>query len=119
MSTTGLTKDARGLASEVVAYLKADARMKSVTPRVASLFTKVTAQAVGHKTARVETGVPLGDAQKKALIQVLSKKTGHAIEVENVVTPEVIGGLRIRLGDWVIDTTLSGELASLARSLTT
>lgn len=118
MADNTLTKDARGLVSEVVTYLKRDWQSSTVVPRVQTLLSRVTAQAKKEKTAIVTTSVALSEAEKKTLTQILSKIMGHDMEIENTVADDVIGGMRIQVGDWVVDTTLESQLTRLGATLT-
>jgi F-type H+-transporting ATPase subunit delta len=113
-----LTKDAKNLVDGVVSYLKDDSRSKSVVPKVEKLLGKVTAQARKEKIAKVETGVPLTETEKKNLETLLTRSIGHEVTVLTVVTPEVIGGLRIQVADWIVDTTIQTQIEQMARSLT-
>lgn len=117
MTNTQLTKDARGLVSEVVAYLKKDTRVTSVAPRMQTLLTKVSSQAKREKTAHVQTSVAMTELEKKKISSVLEEMVGHEMELVNEVNAQIIGGLHIQVGDWVVDTTLSGQLTDMARRL--
>ncbi len=116
---SSLTKDARGLIDGVVTYLRHQGRAKSVVPKVQTLLGRVAAQARKEKIARVETSVALTVSEKNALQKVLTRMVGREVRVESVVTPEVLGGLRIQIGDWVVDTTLTSQLDQMGRTLQT
>jgi F0F1-type ATP synthase delta subunit len=38
--------------------------------------------------------------------------------VENKINPEIVGGLRIQVADWLVDTSIASQLTKLAESLT-
>jgi F-type H+-transporting ATPase subunit delta len=113
-----LTKYARGLVDGVVTFLRGDSRSKSVAPKVERFLGKVTAQARKEKVARVETSVPLTEAEVQSIEAMLAKLIGHPVAVTSVISPEVIGGLRIQVADWIVDTTVQTQLAEMANSLT-
>jgi len=113
-----LTKDAKGLVDGVVTFLRGDSRSKSVAPKVERFLGKVTAQARKEKEARVETSVALTEPEKKSIEAMLTKLIGHPVSVVSVLSPEVIGGLRIQVADWIVDTTLQTQLSEIAQSLT-
>ncbi len=119
MSHQLLSKDVRELSDDVVTYLKRNGRSSSVIPKVQRLFSKVTAQEKRGRTAIVESSIALAPAEKKTLEASLAKVFGHEMSVQNVVTPEALGGLRIQVGDWVVDTTIASQLSQLAMQLTT
>jgi F0F1-type ATP synthase delta subunit len=115
---TNLTKDARALSDGVMKYLRRDGKNTSSVPKVQRLLTRVTAQARKEKVAFVETGIALNNIEKKSLETMLAKMLDHEISVENTVNPEVVGGMKIQVGDWVVDTTLASQLQELAVNLT-
>jgi F-type H+-transporting ATPase subunit delta len=112
-----LTKDAKGLVDGVVTYLKDDSRAKSVAPKVERFLGKLTARAQKEKVARVEASVALSDTEKKVIGTMLAKRIGHEVMVTTVVSPDVIGGLRIQVADWIVDTTIQTQLEDIAQSL--
>ena len=70
---------------------------------------------VGRATHEVVSAVKLEDGGK-AVFAVLEKHFGKPLAQRVEVRPEVLGGLRIRVGSDVWDATLSGRLEALARS---
>jgi F-type H+-transporting ATPase subunit delta len=114
-----LTKDAQGLVDGVVTYLKGDSRSKSMAPKVERFLGKVTAQARKEKVARVETSVVLTVEETKSIDVMLTKLIGHPVSITSVLSPEVIGGLRIQVADWIVDTTIQTQLIEMAQSLIT
>jgi len=67
--------------------------------------------------ATVTAAVPLTEQQRDRLAAVLAAQFGHAVHLNVVVDPEVVGGLRVTLGDEVIDGTISTRLDEAARRL--
>jgi F-type H+-transporting ATPase subunit delta len=67
-------------------------------------------------TATVAT--PLTDSQHARLVAALSARAGQPVVVEEVIDPAVIGGVRVDLGDEVIDGTMASRLAAARRHLT-
>lgn len=112
-----LTKDARGLVDGVVTYLKRSGTSKTMIPKVSSLLQKVTAKTRKEKLAVVETSIMLTATEKQSVEKMLVKLLGHEVEVHVVVKPELIGGLRIQVGDWIVDTSLAMHLGQLSQSL--
>ncbi len=112
-----LTKDARELADGVVMYLRRETKDKSVVPKVAALLTKVTARARKANVARVESSVQLLPAEQKTLARVLAKLIGHDVAIEMSVKPELIAGMRMTVGDFIVDTSFSTYLDQMAKTL--
>jgi F-type H+-transporting ATPase subunit delta len=113
-----VTKNVRELSDGVVQYLRHEGRSSSMVPKVQRLLSRVSAQAHNEKTALVESSVALTPSEKKGLEQTLSKIIGHDMTVENKINPEIVGGLRIQVADWLVDTSIASQLTKLAESLT-
>ncbi|VFA90529.1 ATP synthase subunit b-delta [Gordonia paraffinivorans] len=71
----------------------------------------------GEAVAHVESAAPLTDAQVARLSTVLSGIYGRTISVQTEVKPELLGGLRISVGDEVIDADVATRLAKAAETL--
>lgn len=70
-----------------------------------------------RSVARVVSAVELTAAQTARLASVLSELYGRAIEVRTSVDPTIQGGLVIRVGDEVIDGTVSARFAAARAAL--
>jgi len=91
-------------------------RKMSEVKAVAESFRQVIAEA-GVITAQVESAVKLEKTQLEKITAALKKMTGKEITVETTTNPALIGGLRISLGDEVIDLSTAGKLRNLAQTL--
>ena len=68
--------------------------------------------------AEVTSAVPLSGAQKQKIEKRLLDTTRYeTMEIEYKVDASKIGGLLIRIGDRVVDSTISSKLAALTSSL--
>ena len=68
--------------------------------------------------AYVTTPAALSDAQKESVCRKLLETTGYSeMEMNYEIDPSLIGGMRIRIGDRVIDSSISTKLEDLARQL--
>ncbi|MCR5687924.1 MAG: F0F1 ATP synthase subunit delta [Lachnospiraceae bacterium] len=68
--------------------------------------------------AYVMTPAPLSDDQKKRVEQKLLDTAGYVkMEMNYSVDPSLIGGMKIRIGDRVVDSSISSKIDELARSL--
>jgi F-type H+-transporting ATPase subunit delta len=70
-------------------------------------------QTVAHATV----AVPLSAAQHDRLVAALSAMMGRTVQLNVDVDPSVMGGLRVEIGDEVIDGTISGRLEEARRRL--
>ena len=69
----------------------------------------------GEVLAHVSAAAELSDDQRTRLTEVLSRIYGHPVTLQTQVDSKLLGGLRISVGEEVIDGTLSSRLAT-ARS---
>jgi F-type H+-transporting ATPase subunit delta len=60
---------------------------------------------------------PLSDGDRERLQKALSQQYGRDIHINEVVDDSVIGGLRVEIGDDVIDGTVAGRLDDARRRL--
>ena len=71
----------------------------------------------GREPAAVGTPMPLQVAQLDELKARLSKVYGRDIIPQTRVTPELLGGLVVQVGDRYVDASVSGKLEELRRHL--
>ncbi len=71
----------------------------------------------GESVAHVVSAAPLTDAQIQRLAGVLGNIYGRSISVQTEVDPEILGGLRIAVGDEVIEADIATRLAKAAQTL--
>ncbi len=70
------------------------------------------AQRHGAATITIETAYPLSGALRKKI-----EKMAEGAELRERVTPELIGGARLRVDEKIIEGTISGQLEHLSRVL--
>ena len=80
-------------------------------------YTKVAADVRGQRVATVRVAQPLADAEKQRLADALSRTYDRTVHLNVVVDPEVIGGIRVEIGDDVIDGTVASRLDDARRKL--
>jgi F-type H+-transporting ATPase subunit delta len=69
-------------------------------------------------TATVISAVPLSPEQHDRLVRALSAQYGRQVHTNVVIDAEVVGGIRVEIGDDVIDGTVSHRLAEAQRMMT-
>ncbi|MBV8465389.1 MAG: F0F1 ATP synthase subunit delta [Burkholderiales bacterium] len=87
-------------------------------PLVAELFEQLKAAEEGTVNAHIESAFALTQAQVDEIKSILAARTKRKVEATVSVDPELIGGVRMTIGDDVIDASVRGKLASLAARLT-
>jgi F-type H+-transporting ATPase subunit delta len=73
---------------------------------------------LGREIAVIESPVPLSDDQTSRLAQRLGRRLGVTLIPQVEVKPELIGGLRVRVGDTMYDATIAGSMRALREELT-
>ena len=89
----------------------------ALLPEIAALFEEQKAQDEGTLDAEITAAAKLDVAQVKTLVAQLQAKFGKKVEATVNVDPEIIGGIKIVVGDTVIDASVRGRLQELAYTL--
>lgn len=89
----------------------------TVLPEIAALFDELKADAEGIKHAEITSAFPLDEAALKNLVAELERKFSCRIQATVKLDPELIGGVRMAVGDEVIDASVRGKLAAMAIAL--
>ena len=71
---------------------------------------------VNSRSARVESAVALSEAQQQEVCASLGRLKGADVEVEFTENADLIGGMRVKLGDDVYDGSVKTRLSRLAES---
>lgn len=80
-------------------------------------YQEVAADVHGENVATVRVARELSEADTRRLAESLSRQYGRPVHLNVVVDPEVVGGIRVEIGDDVIDGTVSSRLADARRLL--
>jgi F-type H+-transporting ATPase subunit delta len=107
-----LSAEQRNFASVLV-----DNRRLEVLPEISALFAELKNAQEGTREAIVSSAFALDDGQVKNLVADLERKFGCKVKASVELAPELIGGVRIALGDQVIDASVRGKLNAMAVSL--
>lgn len=87
-------------------------------PAITSAFEELKAQDEGTLDAQIIAAAKPSATEVKDLVKRLEAKFGKKIEASVTVDPEIIGGIKIIVGDTVIDASVKGQLQNLAYALT-
>lgn len=69
----------------------------------------------GKLVATVTTATELSKQQKSRIATALGKIYGNEVVIDSVVSPDVIGGVKVQVGDDVIDGTISTRIQTASR----
>ena len=85
---------------------------------IADEIARQAAEARSRVLAQVRSAVDMDDAQRRRLAAALSEATGKEVELKVIVDPGVVGGVVAKVGDTVIDGSVSRRLSDLKTRLT-
>ncbi|MDY0014390.1 MAG: F0F1 ATP synthase subunit delta [Rhodocyclaceae bacterium] len=88
-----------------------------VLPEIRDLFVVLKNEHEGVREAQIASAFPLDDATLKSLVADLEAKFKVRIDPSVSIDPELIGGVRVAVGDEVIDASVRGKLANMAAAL--
>ena len=71
---------------------------------------------VNSRSARVESAVALSEAQQQEVRASLGRLKGADVKLEFAENADLIGGMRVKLGDDVYDGSVKTRLSRLAES---
>ena len=89
----------------------------SILPAIADAFEELKAQDEGVLDAQIIAAAKPSAAEIKDLVKRLEAKFGKKVEAVISVDAELIGGVKIIVGDTVIDASVKGQLQNLAYAL--
>jgi F-type H+-transporting ATPase subunit delta len=81
-------------------------------------FQKIAADRQRRVVALVRVAVDLTGDERTRLAGALSRQYGRDVHLNVVVDPVVLGGVRVEVGDEVIDGTVAGRLDDARRRMT-
>jgi len=82
-------------------------------PEVISAFKALAAEARGEVTADVTSATPLSPDQLSILASTLKNKIGKTVKLIEHVDPSLIGGLVVKVGSQMIDSSLKTKLTAM------
>jgi F-type H+-transporting ATPase subunit delta len=97
-------------------FIKAlvEAQRTAIIPGVIDSFAELLNEAEGKVTAEVASAQPLDDAAKAEITAGLEKVLKKKIEIAPTVDPSLLGGFKVRVGNFLVDLSLKTRLDSLS-----
>ena len=109
-------KDAHPLVRNVLKVLVDNGRLDEA-PEVAASYRTLVQEREQQLDVHVTTAIELDEALRARLEERLSTSTGKQVHLHASVDPDIIGGLVVRHGDTLVDTSLRGRLDQLRLAL--
>lgn len=95
----------------------ANKRRLFTLPDVLAIFGQLLADHRGEVTAEVASARPLSETQREALVASLSRATGREVKLDLSVDENLIGGLVVKMGSRMVDTSIRSKLQALETAL--
>jgi len=115
---TGLTKQA--LASQIAELLKLiieNGRLAAL-PEVAEQFRGLVDESQGVAQCLIESAFPVGPEDLASLVTALRRRFPLNLKPEVRIDPQLIGGVRVTVGDRVLDNSVRARLRAMQAQLT-
>ncbi|MDD5248083.1 MAG: F0F1 ATP synthase subunit delta [Rhodocyclaceae bacterium] len=105
-----------GELASFIQVLAANDRL-SVLPAIADFFENLKSTEEGVKDAVVYSAFSLDDKQSRDLLPTLEAHFKSKLSLEIKVDPELIGGVKVVVGDQMLDVSVRGKLEAMATAL--
>lgn len=106
-----------GAARNMIQLLVRNRRL-AVLPQIREQFEKLKLEGEGSLDAKISSAYPLDDTQRNHVVNLLSSRFKRKINATVTVDAELIGGIKVEVGDKVWDASVRGKLQTMAVTLT-
>lgn len=103
-------------AKNFVAMLTENGRLE-LLPEISAQFHVLKNAAQGAADAEITSAFAMSEAEVGRLVATLEKKFGRKLNPTVKVDPELIGGVRVTVGDEVLDTSVRARLQQMHAAL--
>ncbi len=109
------------ISSEVInfLYILLDKKRTHCFFDISKEFTKLANKYNNIEEGTVYSAVELSAHQVKLLEKRLSEITGKVIKLDIIQDPSLIGGIKVKIGDKVIDASIQNQLKNLKETIDT
>jgi len=114
---TGLVKAALPQAARNFLELLVQNDRLLLLPAIAAQFAALKNRHEGTAQAEITSAFELTEAQVNDLVAALEVKFGLKLKPHVTVDPSLIGGVRVAVGDQVLDTSVQAQLARMRDKL--
>lgn len=113
----GLLKSPLDAQAQNFIEMLVDNERMNVLPQIAEQFEALKNQLEGTARADITSAYALDDESVQTLVAALEHKFGLKIKPVVTIDPELIGGVRVVVGDQVLDTSVQAQLARMRDTL--
>jgi F-type H+-transporting ATPase subunit delta len=105
-----------GLTAQFLKVVTANRRLFAVRDMIRA-YRSLVARHHGEVSAQVTVAEPLSDAHRAAITDALKSVTGKDVGLDVKVDPAIIGGLVVKLGSRMVDSSLRTKLNSIKHAM--
>ena len=105
-----------GIAANFLKLVTSNRRLFAVRDMIKAYRAQV-ARHKGEVAAQVTVAEPLSDAHRVAIQDALNAVTGKEVDLDVKVDPAIIGGLVVKLGSRMVDSSLRTKLNSIKHAM--
>jgi F-type H+-transporting ATPase subunit delta len=106
-----------GVARNLIQLLVHNRRL-SVVAEIRDLYEQLKLEDEGKVDAKISSAFPMEEAQRNQVVNLLSSRFKRKINATVTVDPDLIGGIKVEVGDKVWDASVRGRLQTMAATLT-
>jgi F-type H+-transporting ATPase subunit delta len=92
-------------------------RRLAAIAQIRDLFEELKLQDEGMVDAKISSAYPMDDAQRSQVVNLLSTRLKRKINATVTLDPDLIGGIKVEVGDKVWDASVRGKLQTMAANL--
>lgn len=98
-------------------YIVIDKGREAYLTQISEEYIRLSNEKQGIVEAKAITAVPMDDKEMKKLEKQLSKKLDKKVLLSNEIDSTIIGGVLVKIGDKIIDSSIKGRFADLYKDL--
>lgn len=107
-------KEDKILESQVVRVIKTFKQLKTSDAVFAMTeYMKGVKKQLREHTLTIETAVPLSQTEVGKIKKSMEKEDFKISQIQVNINPEILGGVRVRIGDTIFDSSLEGKIKKI------
>jgi F-type H+-transporting ATPase subunit delta len=100
-----------------LAYLLVRKDRLGIAGDISQQYNRLLDTHYGIEHVEVITALPLGDEDRERISSRFGEITGHKIVIDAQVDPSIVGGIKAKIGDTLIDGSVKSKLGALRKNL--
>jgi len=100
-----------------LAYLLVHKDKLGIAGDISQQYDRLLDTHYGIDHIEVITALPLDDNDRERISSRFEEIIGHKVIIDVQVDPSIVGGIKARIGDTLIDGSVKGKLGALRKSL--